>query len=306
MAGYRFALAVLCVAGVVVAGCTGVPDREPQVQRLEDEVSAMPGVEDFRVIYSNSVKTGSKLNVTVRMPTASEAQIAEVATRITVLKQDDFDGYSESTEFEIGDRLMLRFDGQLSSDRVVKRARRLRQLGSAVPKAEINWYGGELELREAPDIAGSLAAVRTEFGSEPVRVEVMPDDGPWWTVDFPFSIAQQQRIRGQLSELRVDVAYVRVANGRPSGLSVGVSDPKTAYRDLNALIATMRPTREHPMSLSWRWDGSAQDDRKFQGMVHVAGCGYSNTAGEKDPERYFTQKAIDLQRRLRDEFDTCP
>jgi len=300
-------LAVLCAACAVLSGCTGLPDRGPQVQRLEAEISAMPGVDDVSSIYSNDFTAGSNLTLTVSMPAASDAQIAEVATRINDLKQDDFDGYRQMTEFKIGDRLMLKLGAELNSGRIAELARRLRQIGLAIPTAQIDWLDGELELRNAPDVAGSLAAVRTGLGNEPVRVNIMThDSAPMWTVDFPFSSQQEKNIRSQLSGLPVDVASVEVENGRLSSLSVGVRHPKTAYQDLSALIGTVRPTREHPMRLEWDWNGTDEHARQFSGQVHVAGCRYGDHAGEKDPARYYTPGAIDLQRRLRNEFDACP
>lgn len=303
---YRLAAGVAALCAVVLAGCTGLPDRDAQVERLEAEISAMPGVQDYWATYTNDFTTGSNLTLYVRMPAASDAQIAAVATRINEVKQDDFDGYNQTTEFKIGVRVNLELPGELNADRVAELTRRLRPIGATIPTSVIEWRYDELVLSNAPEVAASLAAVRTGLGDERVPVTVLTDgSGPRWTVDFPFSSRQEQVVRGQLAESPADVVAVGIEKGRISSLSVEVRHPRGAYHDLRALIETVRPTRSHPMRLEWEWPGSEGSARRFSGQVDVAGCRYGNTAGEQDPGRYYTPGAIDLQRRLRDEFDAC-
>lgn len=299
-------LAILFTAGAVLSGCTGLPDRQREAERLEVELSSMPGVERFTASYSNDYTAGSYLNLTATMPAAPEGQIAEVAKRINDLKRDDFDGYRQRTKFIVGNRITGEFDAVLNPDQVADRSRRLRQIGSAAPTADITWSGNGLDLRNAPPAAESFAAVRSGLAAKPAHVTVLPQDtSPMWEVDFPFNAQQEAHIQRQLSGLPVDVAAVTVANGALSSLSVRVHDPKTAYQDLAAVIAPVQPTPEHPMMLQWTWAGTETAERKFAGSVQVSGCQYPRTAGEEDPHSYYAPEAIDLQRRLRDEFDTC-
>lgn len=303
---YTAGPAIVFAACTMVAGCTGLPDRQREADRLEGELGSMPGVESVMMSYSNDFTAGSSLDVTATMPAASEKQIADVAKRINDLTQDDFEGYSQTTEFVVGNRITAEFDDALNPDHVADRSRRLRQIGSAIPAAEITWAGNDLDLDNAPPAAESFAAVRTGLPAGPAHVTVLPQgDSPLWEVDFPFTARKEEHIRRQLSGLPVEVASVTVANGALSSLSVGVHHPGTAYRDLTAAIASIRPKPGHPMMLQWTWDATDNAEREFAGSVHVSGCRYPRTTGEKDPRSYFTPDAIELQRRLRAEFDTC-
>ncbi|MBF6413212.1 hypothetical protein [Nocardia cyriacigeorgica] len=62
------------------------------------------------------------------------------------------------------------------------------------------------------------------------------------------------------------------------------------------MIEVVEPTPEHPLYLWWHLPDTSA------GSVHVAGCEYAGTAGERNPEN---PEALDLQRRVRAEFDGC-
>ena len=45
---------------------------------------------------------------------------------------------------------------------------------------------------------------------------------------------------------------------------------------------------------------------QFKGMVDAGGCTYGTGEGELHPELYLTPDALELQLRLRNQFDKCP
>lgn len=61
------------------------------------------------------------------------------------------------------------------------------------------------------------------------------------------------------------------------------------------------------MGLGWRLEGqSAFAALQFKGMVDTGGCTYGTGEGELHPELYLTPDALELQLRLRNQFDKCP
>lgn len=297
-------LAVGCAA---LPGCTtGLPDRTEQVQRLKAEIPALPGVAKFDADYVNDFEAGASLRLSVYVPEATEPQVVAIAQRITDITRGQFGGYRQETAFAVAGRAEVQTGAEPDPPQVADRVRRLRQMISAIPTAEITWSDGGLSLRDAPEAAASFAAVRGGLAGEPARVKVMPRGaGPMWEVDFPFDAEQERRLAGQVAAFPFDVRSVALEKGFPSTLIVGVRDPKTAYADLTAVISTFHPTREHPLRLMWHSSGRTSGGLEFAGSVHVSGCQYVPDAGEQEPGKYYTPEAIELQRRLRAEFDAC-
>ncbi|OQS13356.1 hypothetical protein B0T36_19785 [Nocardia donostiensis] len=298
---------------VGLSGCTFTPDRQAEADQLESEIAAMPGVEDISVVYSNELTLGVYLHVDVTMTRATEAQIADVGSRIVAIEHDKFDDYDRSHTFIVGDKLDIE-DGEaeLDSGRIVGDTQRLRAIGASLPGAEISSFFDQtsprIEIRDAPPAAESLTAVRNVLGDGPATLQIQTTaPEPVWHVDFPFSSEQEQSIQRKLAELPVaDVDSVRVVDGRITGLIVEIGDPRTAYRDLVTIIGAIGPTRENPLGLEWGLPGSTNAEREFRGSAYIYGCPEGRTAGEENPERFYTPDAVDLQKRMQNEFETCP
>lgn len=289
----------------VSVGCTGLPGRPAQVKQLDAEISAMPVVELYSAVYSNDITHGSVLDLSIRMPAATEDQVTAVARRINEIKGDHFEGYDQSAQFVVGKGLTIRRGEQLDPEELGTDTRLIRQVGGALPGSEITWFRDRIEIREAPPAAQSLAAVRAVIGNAPTTVEVMPaGDDPMWRVDFPFSAEREQQFQQLLAGLPVSVNTLTIADGHLSNMSVNVRDMGSAYDDIVAVIEAVRPTPEHPLFLMWNLPKGS--GKTSGGTVHVAGCEYPGTAGEKDPEKYYSPEALDLQRRVRAAFDGCP
>lgn len=305
------ATAVLVIAGVV--GCTFAPDRKVEADRLESEIATMPGVSAVSVIYSNDFTRGVHLDIEVTMKQASEALIGAVVSRINHIEGDKFEEYDRSNTFTVGDELEVYRSGSgLDADRIAARARQLREIGASLSGTEMTWYDNlsesRIEIDNAPPAAESLAAVRHVLGNDPVRLDIRPEalEDPSWSVDLPFSIAQEQGIQQLLSELPAnDVVSVRVDDARLSNLSIGLRAPGTAYQDLVGIIEKIGPTEDHPLMLSWGVPVAGNTEREFQGSAHIHGCPQSGNAGHENPERFYTPAAVDLQKRMQDEFETC-
>ncbi|WP_215544344.1 hypothetical protein [Amycolatopsis sp. CA-230715] len=240
------------------------------------------------------------------MPAATEPQIMAIAQRITDITRGQFDGYQQKTEFAVGNRAEVTTGAEPDPRQVAEQVRRLRQISSALPTAEITWNGRKLDLRDAPVAAVSLAAVRTGLAGEPARVTVLTQDaGPSWEVDFPFTAEQERQLAEQLTALPVEVSFVALEKGFLSHVNVGVRDPAKAYADLATAIAALHATPAHPVHLTWHRDGEKDNGLKFAGDVYVAGCEDPRTTGGQDPGKYYTPDAIELQGRLRAEFSAC-
>ncbi|MFD6793346.1 MULTISPECIES: hypothetical protein [Prauserella salsuginis group] len=293
----------ICAA---LTGCTGLPDRDQEVERLETELGSMSGVDDVSTIYSNDFTAGARLTLELTVETASEDELANLARRINDLKQDHFEGYTQTTEFLVAPRTTASFGATPEPAQVAERAQQLRNVRAAVPGTEINWSRTELALRDSPTATTSLAAVRSEFADERIQATVIArDDSPVWTVAFPFRLPDEKRIRDRLSGFHSEVSSVTVEDGALTALTVEVRSPRSAREELDAIIDATQPTPERPLMLDWHAPEPEDAPREFSGAVHVAACNYPNSAGEENPRDHYTAEAIELQRQLRAEYDTC-
>lgn len=301
--------AVLAAAAIVLTACVDTPSRKAEAQRLDDEISAMAGVESYSAAYANDFTQGTHLDIDLRMRNATEAQIVAATERIVEIKGDAFDGYDQSTEITVGDGLTLRRGAVLDPKTTGGDATALRRMGAQLPGAEIvsgrGDTGASVEVREAPPVGQVLDAVRETLGDDATEVTVRPaDHQTTWTVDFPFTPQVEQRFAEFLAQAPLDATMMTISGGHVEYLIVVANDPATAYLDLTAIINAAAPTKEHPLHLRWV-SGARTGEKSFTGSVHIAGCTYSPTVGENEPEKYYTPEAIALQTRLRAEFDAC-
>lgn len=293
----------LLVPLILLAACTGPPDRRAEADQLERSITTMAGVEYASVDYANDITNGTHLDIDVSMPAATDAQIGAVAVRIDELKGDKFAEYDQSTTFVVAPKVTMATGPLPLKSQIAADTRRLRALSAALPNAELLWAVGVLDVRNAPATDdATIAAVRAFAGTEPAKVSVIAPQGVW-DVMFPFAPEQERQLRAKLAALppSVSVDTLSVAADRITQLSVRVVQ-SAAEPDLRAVIAIAAPE-----FLRWNEQGQGyvRDAEKFSGSVDVGGCEYGRTAGEQRPEDYYTAEAIALQQRLRDEFDTC-
>ncbi|WP_460699944.1 hypothetical protein [Nocardia thraciensis] len=317
--------AAIAIAAAALGACTGAPDRKSEAQELEREVRALPGVTSAYVNYSNDITQGVTTSVSVDMHAATIDQIEAVAAWVADSHRQHFDEYKRSASFSVGggtvehrtdkpDRHVFVTPALVGGD-----ARAIREIRSALPpptttESRIDWtrtdLGTELTLHDAADDS-VLSAVRSVIGDQPVPVRVFPAvrTDIAWKVDFPFSADDDSRVRDILSRSPLPVRSVDVTSGRIARMKVATANSAEAHARLVSLIDTATPDPEHPMLLEWEQPrpSNTNSEPKFQGSVHIGGCTYNTkSAGERDPEKYYTPEAITLQRQLRDRYDTCP
>jgi hypothetical protein len=280
---------------------------------LRDELAKMPGVESVDPGYTNDFENGSELDLVVAMPTATEDQIAAVASRINTIKGRDFTDYRQLTKFIVGDSLEVKCGAELNAHQIADDTHRLRLIRGGVPRGRIEWSRGgalpRLEVWDVENTADVLTTALASMGSEPMTVYIRslePTKFATWEVSSPLSSQQRSQVDDLLARLVLRAYYVRVDEGRITQLSVYVADPATAYRDLKSVISAMAPTKEHRLELDWARMVDPDNFHQFAGSVQIPGC----PAGKGSPQTprrqdYIAPEAAALQSRLQSEFNVC-
>ncbi|WP_134207446.1 hypothetical protein [Mycobacteroides franklinii] len=298
----------------VVVGCTGAPDRHEQAARLESAITQMPGVDSASVAYENAFARGATLGIDVAMPTATASQISDLVSALGRWKGQDFDGFSQWTDITVTPhkRLVVRIGGDPNLAALTTQVDQLRGVETAFPGETIEQYSGIDITDLTMPVPEALARARTAVGGGQVEVVLKPKQAsgePLWDVEFPFPADRETAIRQQLDRMPVALDGVWIGKqGYLTRLTADVRHRERAYEDIVATIAASGADRDRPMSLLWgAQDGPhGQNEPTFHGEVSVGACSYGpNDQGQPDP-KYFTLDAIDLQKRIRERFDTCP
>lgn len=310
-------VAATLLVAVASVGC-GIFVKKIDTDALEAAVGTLPGVTAVRVTFDED-GFDSTVTLTADVPDATPAQIEQIAG--TVNRDDDAaiervrlvvttDGTSrvESTADV--------FDGpQLGDD-----ADRVRRFGTSVAVDRVTWSRTagaawsqlSVDHQQSAPVAAVLDAIRTTFdgGVGDIRaylrsIETESSGVPRWQVAFPFSVEQQQRVESQLAALRLAPLSVTVGpEGFLSALTVRSEDPSIAHQQLMEVISTVGAGPDQPLMLSWRFPDT-KTTAPDSGAVDVGACDYPDTHFEEHPEDYLTPAELDLQQRMRDQFDTC-
>lgn len=331
-----FLLTVLVASAVVTAaGCTGVPDRSQEARQLESSLSAMPGVTGATVVYSNDFENGRKISVTLSLPTATRQQVVDVVNTLNRVRGGSFSDYRRQ---EITYRVQafamecsavdangdpLDADAMSDADALADEVVALQKLSTTI-SAEMGWAscGGDnrtLTLRGAESsVPQVLAAVQaadlglTEvdmgFGSSETSV-MNPLYGV--TLRLPVSLQDWERVKGLVLGLDATPRAVELGPGPAiRGLTVGVKSPASAYQQLSTTITQLGGRGQNRLLLEWELedrDRETPNAKKFEGSVDIGGCEYrQNAMSEQQLEEFFTPEALEVKRRLRELYDTCP
>ena len=331
-----FLLTVLVASAVVTAaGCTGVPDRSQEARQLESSLSAMPGVTGATVVYSNDFENGRKISVTLSLPTATRQQVVDVVNTLNRVRGGSFSDYRRQ---EITYRVQafamecsavdangdpLDADAMSDADALADEVVALQKLSTTI-SAEMGWAscGGDnrtLTLRGAESsVPQVLAAVQaadlglTEvdmgFGSSETSV-MNPLYGV--TLRLPVSLQDWDRVKGWVLGLDATPRAVELGPGPAiRGLTVGVKSPASAYQQLSTTITQLGGRGQNRLLLEWELedrDRETPNAKKFEGSVDIGGCEYrQNAMSEQQLEEFFTPEALEVKRRLRELYDTCP
>ncbi|ANE83441.1 hypothetical protein A7U43_28425 (plasmid) [Mycobacterium adipatum] len=300
----------------VLAGCTGVPDRESEALQIRDRVAAMPGVSDVDLIYENGILEGTRFELRVNVKGATDEQIGAVATGIHTARGDDFAEHDQRIEFDIADGVSLGFGASIQDDPGAVAAR-LRELDSRITAQSIDLLGAadgstRIDIRAAAATAAVVDAVLQVFASNPLdQIEVNRPSGPggeasWW-IRTRLSPEQKSRIDAQLAAaVPAAPRLVIVRDGVIERLNVAIPAPETAYDDIVRVIDALGAGPRHRVHLGWSWasDPARYGDLRWSGSVDIGNCDDPNANTGSDPD--LLPEARKLQQRIRDEFGPCP
>lgn len=298
---------------VAVASACVAPGRGDQARHLGGEVAKMTGVESVDPGYINDFENGAELNFVVTMPHATVEQVAAVASRISSIKGDDFDGYRQSYGFVVGDELEIKRGAQLDPAQIADDTYRLRELRKSVPQSTILWSrdgtSSRLEVRDVGHTSDVLTAVLAAVKPEAMTVYVRsaePTKYPTWEVGVPFSGEQRATLDTVLSRLVLPVYYVRIDNARITALSVYIVDVARAYGDLKSVISAVAPTKDAPLQLEWSRMAEPDNFHQFTGTLKVPSCRDGSGAPKTQAAQgYQTDEAATLQQRLQSDYNDC-
>lgn len=314
----RFASVVAALSIVVtvgVSGCTGAPDREQEASDIRDRIAAMPGVSEVDLIYSNGIIEGVRFELKVDMAQATDQQVGAVAAELDELRGRDFAKFDQSIKIIVAKWTSISGSVDLPAD-VEHVSGLVRRLRAEVPAGEIRWFSGaapdasKIEVRDAEEPGAAVDAILRIFADRPPSdIEVSPADrvgDAHWKIFTRLSPSDKQRIDRQLAAAApADPGWISVRDGRVVHLTFGVPTRAIAYDDIVRTIHAIEAGPEHPVSLTWRWNGDRArfDEPRWAGSAMIGKCEYVN--GDRTKSEPLVPEALALQQRIRDEFDTC-
>ncbi|MEV3904368.1 hypothetical protein AB0K11_18755 [Mycobacterium sp. NPDC050551] len=293
---------------VGVAGCTGAPDREDEARDIRDRVAAMPGVTDADLTYDNGVLAGTRFELRVDMDSATEEQIGAVADEIDRARGDDFADFDQRAEINVARWTTIAGGSRLPDD-AGRIAAQLRRLRADVHAESIDYFAAA----EGPSVQvfGATATGRvvdtilrlfTDPPPDTIEVASEPASGdPAWAVRSRLSIADKQRIDDQLAALApAQAGYVTVREGRVVALTMSVTSPAAAHREIAHAVGVIGARPGQPVDLNWAAAGpTVTKGPRWAGSAEIGGCDHGSQMGELLPD------ATALQQRIRDEFGSC-
>ncbi|MFI6213100.1 hypothetical protein ACIBCD_14005 [Nocardia brasiliensis] len=301
------------VAVLVLAACSSPStDYRAEADKLEQEISAMPGVQRVELAVAGDFFLGDNyFRLTAAMPEATEPQIGQVIARIDE-RLGKFGGLRDrSFEFVVGDRARVGAPKTLAVDPFLDAVRNVRRYSASMPEGTISW-----EVRPTPRIsvgtkrtgtAEPLAAIRAMIGpTTAAEISIEAAEHGRWNVDLPLSVERETELRRRLPENPWATEFVVIKNGAVVQLSLrnttpSAVDPDLAYTQLSETVRTLSPTAADPLLLNWIWFFAYTEGKRNEGSVHAAGCHYTiPTANET-----LSAPARTVQQRMRQEFDTC-
>ncbi|MDO3638046.1 hypothetical protein [Mycolicibacterium arseniciresistens] len=299
------------VAGVLtigLAGCTGAPDREDEARDIRDRVAAMPGVTDADLVYDNDVMAGTRFELRVDMDAATDDQIGAVADEMDHLRGDTFDDFDQRAEINVARWTTLAGGDHLPDD-AARIAAQLRRLRADVQAESIVYFAGtagpSIKVNGATAtgrVVDTVLQVFTDPPPDTVEVASEPaSDDPYWAVRSRMSIADKQRIDGQLAALApAQPGYVTVRDGRIVTLTMSVTSPAAAHQEISGAVRVLDARPGRPVHLNWAAAGAAgARGPRWAGSAEIGGCDHGSHMGELLPD------AQALQQRIRDEFGSC-
>ncbi|MFI9504075.1 hypothetical protein [Nocardia sp. NPDC052566] len=302
------------VAVLVLTACSSVlTDYRAEADKLEQEISAMPGVQHVKVsIADDFVRGDSYFRLTADLPGATEPQIRDVVTRIAG-RTGTFGGLREREfGFVVGDRAKVGAVKELDADALLDAVRNVRQYTASMPDGRIVWGVRPTPKISVMDVKTStaepLTAIRTMIGARTAaEVSIETTRFERWSVDLPLSAEREAEFRRQLPETPWAADFVVIKNSHIIQLSVKNTEPAPfdadlTYDQLADAVRKLGPTTDYPLRLDWTGFFYYSDGKRNIGSVHAAGCDYSLATVSDDT---LSGPALTVQRRMRAEFGGC-
>lgn len=300
----------------MLAGCTGVPDRESEANQISDRVAAMPGVSDLDLIYDNGIFEGTRFELRVDMEAATVEQIGAVATEINTARGDDFAEHDQRIELDVADGVSIGASTALPQDTGAV-AGLLRELDSRVAAQSIDWgSGGDgatgIDINETAAAGEVVDSVLQVFADRPLdSIEVSrppgPGEGASWWIRTRLTPEQKRDADEQLAAAApATPRLIVIRGGHIETLRVAIVSPETAYPDIVRVIDALGAGPQRPLDLGWSWsdDPARYGDLRWSGSADIGNCDDPN-ANTGSPDDLLPA-ARQLQQRIRDEYGRCP
>ena len=306
---------------LLATGCLAAPsDRNVDSSRfrrpvsaalLESAVSKAPGVS--RVSIRVREQPTRTMDVALDVSGATEQQVVDAVDLIIRERGDRFAGYEQKYVFKVAERAGVEAGARLVASDVAADTQWLAAVHRGLPDATLKLAatGGavrSIQVNGADTGAvRAIAAIRSAGGRANAKIDSqLTSDVGVWTIAFPFSEAAERDVRGRIALMPVEAWSVGVgADGRIVDLDVGVLDPARAYEDVRRTIEMSGAGVGKPMWLYFQLAGvdpSETEGGPFLGRVQVAQCEHYP---DDDPDDPASAAAIEVERRLRAEYDTC-
>lgn len=303
-------LAVTSMLVGLTAACRVV--RMIDTDPLELTIGAMPGVAKAWVSFDED-ELDSIATLNVQMPGAEAGQISNVAQAVSRAHGDGWADYLKRLRLRIGDVpavTVVRDVKSLNAADVVTDSTALRSFAAAIastsPTAQIDWATDDrLTVRQLSTPTPEVLQALRDVGVTASTVHLLPVDSaaPTWRVTLPLSRDQEQRIHRQIEPIPAQLESIAVRDATITDLGVVVSRQAT-HRALVDIISIVGAGPGRPLWLTWHT--TPRDiTQQYDGSVDVGRCNYPASRLEQYPEKYLSADEIELQNRLREQFDTC-
>lgn len=260
-------VAFTALVALVVVGCTP-PDRTTVAEQIADQIPLLPGVDAVAHDYVNDFENGAQLNLEINVGTASEQQIAAVASRVHELMGDSFAGHRNRITYALAEGSIVDKRPMTNAESVSVAARMLRSVRRQIIDGTIEVRLDESRMTvdmlrgpaDTDQAVRSLAVVIDSLDATlPVVAEIRSPEPALhssWTVWLPLSPAEVSRVISLRDNLPVVVFQLEVRGATIVDLFVELGDPTQAYDNAAATLAAVRPSREHPVGIQWRLAGA--------------------------------------------------
>ncbi|MGX1811210.1 hypothetical protein ACWIGI_36280 [Nocardia sp. NPDC055321] len=302
------------VAALTLTACSGLlTDYDAVAAELKAQISAMPGVQRFDITIGDDFFEGdSYLRITAGVPDATDQQLDDVVERLRE-HIGEFDGLRErDIEFVVGDRARVAINRELDLDSFRETVRHVRQYTASVPDVRIYWDERTTPRINIMDVktgtAEPLVAIRAMIGPDSAaEVKIEAPEFEHWNVKLPLPVDREIDLRRQLSEIPWAIKFIEIDGSQVVSLMLHEKTPSTpdadiAFDALSSAVRAVSPTPEHPLRLTWNWFFYYTESKRNEGYLHAAGCDYYLST---ITEERLSAVALTVQRRMREEFDTC-